>query len=48
MARRVTPAFARALLVLDAQPLSLLPGQDRRMTLLPVRAPRGGASGGRG
>lgn len=34
MARRVTPAFPRALLVLDAQPLSLLADRDRGMTLM--------------
>ncbi|MFE7134794.1 type II toxin-antitoxin system VapC family toxin [Streptomyces sp. NPDC057638] len=34
MARRVVQAFPRALLILDAQPLSLLADQDRRMTLL--------------
>ncbi|WP_050512991.1 hypothetical protein [Streptomyces sp. CH-036] len=34
MARRVAPAFPRALLILDAQPLSLLADQDRRMTLM--------------
>ncbi len=34
MARRVAPAFPRALLILDAQPLSLLADQDRKMTLM--------------
>ncbi|WP_446040401.1 hypothetical protein [Streptomyces sp. SID1121] len=34
MARRVTPAFPRALLILDAQPLSLLAERDRGMTLM--------------
>lgn len=34
MARRVAPSFPRALLVVDAQPLSLLADQDRRMALI--------------
>ncbi|MEN8649628.1 hypothetical protein ABCR94_02985 [Streptomyces sp. 21So2-11] len=34
MARRMTPAFPSALLVLDAQPLSLLADQDRKMALI--------------
>lgn len=34
MARRVAATFPRALFVLDAQPLSLLADQDRRMMLM--------------
>ena len=34
MARRVAPAFPRALLIRGAQSLSLLADQDRRMTLI--------------